>query len=100
MSCYNAPNMTYMTELFNKETIKSCKIPFAEQNYARYLESLVECSTSLRGYSKKFLKALKELTSMVYPLIGKNGRSKSNNENEDPFSEDVNEILAKMRRNY
>ena len=69
ISVYNDPAMSYMTELFNKDLIKYCSIPFEEQTYSRYLEGLVECKISLKGYSKKFLMYLSKLGNMVYPLI-------------------------------
>ena len=33
MSFYNDPAMSYMTELFNKEKIRACTIPFDENVY-------------------------------------------------------------------
>ncbi len=70
ISVYNDPAMSYMTELFNKDLIKYCSIPFEEQTYSRYLEGLVECKISLKGYSKKkILMYLSKLGNMVYPLI-------------------------------
>ena len=99
MSCYNAPSMTYMTELFNKDNIKYCEIPFEEQNYVKYLDSLVNCSISLNGYTKQFLVALKELTNMVYPLVNKSS-IKDNRGSRTPFSNEVNETLNKMKKRY
>lgn len=52
ISVYNDPAMSYMTELFNKDLIKYCSIPFEEQTYSRYLEGLVECKISLKGILK------------------------------------------------
>ncbi len=67
MAFYNAPAMTFMTELFNKDNIKYTTIPFDEQTYSRYLEALVNCKISLNGYDKNFMQALKTLANMVYP---------------------------------
>ncbi len=69
MSFYNEPSMSFMTELFNKDNVKYCTIPFEEQVYAKYLEGLVNCKISLSGYPKNFMNALKELGNMVYPLL-------------------------------
>ena len=99
MSCYNAPNMSYMTELFNKDNIRYCEIPFETQNYVKYLDSLVNCSISLNGYTKQFMQSLREVASMVYPLIGRQTYS-STGMGRDPFSSEVNSTLDKMKRNY
>ena len=99
MSCYNAPNMSYMTELFNKDNIRYCEIPFETQNYVKYLDSLVNCSISLNGYTKQFMQALREVASMVYPLIGRQKYSPTGMGN-DPFSSEVNSTLNKMKKNY
>ena len=69
MAFYNDPSMSFMTELFNKDTIKHVNIPFDESVYAKYIEGLVNCKVSLNGYGKNFLSALKELGNMVYPLL-------------------------------
>jgi len=102
MSCYNSPSMTYMTELFNKDNIKYCEIPFEVQNYVKYLDSLVNCSISLNGYTKQFLASLKELANMVYPLVNKQPYSPiyGKKEKKDPFSSQVNDTLNKMKNRY
>ena len=69
MAYYNDPSMSFMTELFNKDNVRYCTIPFDEQVYSKYLEGLVNCNVSLNGYSKNFMGALKELGNMVYPLL-------------------------------
>jgi hypothetical protein len=98
MSCYNAPNMSYMTELFDKDSIRYCEIPFETQNYIKYLESLVVCSITLNGYTKALLASLKELSNIVYPLVGKQTYSPMNGNNKkDPFSKQMSNTLNKMR---
>ena len=79
MSCYNDPAMSFMTELFNRDTIRFAIIPFDINAYSKYLEGLVNCLISLNGYSKDFLTALRKLSNMVYPLI--NGKDKNNKYN-------------------
>ena len=71
MSFYNEPAMTFMTELFDKEKIKYCTIPFEIENYSKYLESLVDCNISTNGYTKTFIANLKALANMVYPLLSR-----------------------------
>ena len=97
MSCYNAPNMSYMTELFDKDNVKYCEIPFETQNYIKYLESLVNCSITLNGYTKSLLASLRELANIVYPLVSKQGYSTMNGNRKDPFSKQMSSTLNKMR---
>ena len=110
MSFYNEPSMSFMTELFNRDTVRYCSIPFEDQTYSKYLEGLVNCKISLNGYSKIFMQALKELTNMVYTLMGNkptknNKRSKDNytpmnNYQSTNFSQGMNDTLNQMKRNY
>ena len=106
ISVYNDPAMSYMTELFNKDLIKYCSIPFEEQTYSRYLEGLVECKISLKGYSKKFLMYLSKLGNMVYPLINSMSQKSMSNYNniyknsESKFTNQMNETLNKMKNKY
>ena len=75
MSFYNDPSMSFMTELFNKDMVKFCSIPFDQDAYSKYLYAMAECNVSLSNYSKPFLSKLKILSDMVYPLSGKTGQS-------------------------
>lgn len=100
MSCYNSPSMTYMTELFNKDNITFCEIPFEVQNYVKYLDSLVNCSISLNGYTKQFMMALRNLASLVYPLVGKQTYDSKTPMGVDPFSNQINSTLSKMKEKY
>ena len=96
MSSYNDPAMTYMTELFDENTIKFITIPFEDQVYVKYLESLVNCNINLKGYSKNFMSSLNKLADMVYPTI--NGKKAKENYNN--FSKNTNSILDKMKKKY
>ncbi len=105
MAFYNAPSMSFMTELFNKEMIKYCSVPLDESTYIAYLEAMVSCEISLKQYSKAFMQSLKELAEMVYPLLNK--PSQKNRENrmkrEEPdsknyFSPGMNNTLEQMNR--
>ena len=107
MSVYNDPGMTYMTELFDRDTIKYTTLPFDDQVYVKYLEGLVNCRISSKGYSKNFMSSLNKLSDMVYPTIsGKKTKNKYNiysNKNskfEEKFSENTNSTLDKMRKKY
>lgn len=98
---YNDPAMSFMTELFNKDTIKYCTIPFEEQTYSRYLEGLVNCQISTNGYSKNFMMSLEKLSNMVYPLLANSKNvGKVNSYQGNGFSNNMNDTLNRMKRNY
>jgi len=102
MSSYNSASMSLMTELFNKDNVQYCKIPFEIQNYVKYLDSLVTCELSLRGYTKQLLQALRELAEMVYPLLNKSQYTppKGDKKNRMQFSNATQNTLDKMKKNY
>ncbi len=107
ISFYNDPAMSFMTELFNKDTVKYCTIPFEDQTYSKYLEGLVNCKISLNGYSKNLLTALTKLSNIVYPLIENNNNNNANynnyygsNNSTSKFSATMNNTLNKMKSNY
>ena len=52
ISIYNDASMTVRKELFNRKTVKRITIPFETETYLRYLNGLVICDVSLKGYSK------------------------------------------------
>ena len=52
LSCYTSPSMSVMTELFNKDTIKSYIIPFDVDAYSKYLEMVLECEINVSTYSR------------------------------------------------
>ena len=97
---YNDPSMTIMKELFNPERVPYCEIPFEVPNYIKYLDSMINCSISLNGYTKNLMMALKELAGMVYPLINRQTYSPRGNQYKDNFSSDVNSTLNKMKNKY
>lgn len=102
MSSYNDPAMSFMTELFNKEDVKYCSIPFEEMAYSKYLEGMLNCKVSLSGYSKNFMNKLKVLADMVYPLTSRQTYSPNRKPNykQNNFSNSMNDTLNKMKRNY
>ena len=105
LSFYNDPSMSFMRELFNRETAKYCTIPFEIATYSKYLEGLVNCKISLNGYSKEFLQSLRTLENMVYPLmeptVNSNKNVKGNNSYERTrFSSEMNDTLNQMKKNF
>ena len=104
MAFYNDPSMSFMTELFNRETIRYNVIPFDVQAYSKYLEGLINCNITISGYSKDFINSLKKLANMVYPLIA-NSQNKYNNPKYNQYMaknnlNNMNDTLNKMRNNY
>ena len=67
MSCYNDPSMSFNIDLFDRDTVKYLTIPFEEDVYTKYLEAIINCNISIRGYSKSFMQVLRDLKKMVYP---------------------------------
>ncbi|MBR1539626.1 MAG: hypothetical protein IJ629_00295 [Clostridia bacterium] len=108
MSRYNGPDMSVMTDLFNKDMVKACSIPFDEKVYAKYLETLATCKLSISSLPKQFRAKLQILGEMVYPRLN----SKTNyspspdmggasyNPNGNAFSNDTNNILNKMKKKF
>ena len=101
MAYYNDPAMSFMTELFDRDLMKYVSIPFEEETYTKYLEGIIECSVSLKGYSKIFMQTLKELANMVYP-VNQNYRppTAKGYTNRNTFSPNINNTLNQMKNNY
>ena len=100
MSSYNDPSMSFMTNLFNKDTVQYCTIPFEIPTYSKYLEGLVNCDISLNGYSKQFLTSLKNLAGMVYPLINNKYARKNDYSRNNKFSYNMNNTLEQMKNKF
>ena len=103
MSSYNDPSMSYMTELFNKDTIQYCTIPFDQETYSKYLDGLVNCEITTRGYPKNILESLDVLANMIYPLLN-NDKPSSKYGTYTPrtsgFSSNINATLNRMKSRY
>ena len=103
MAYYNDPAMSFMTELFDRSLIKYVSIPLDEEVYVQYLQSIIECNISLKGYSKVFMQTLKELGNMIYPVVNnKRGYQPPsvNNPSNNVFSQNMNNTLDQMKRRY
>lgn len=100
ISKYNDPSMTYMKDLFDRDNVPYCVIPFEVQNYIKYLDSLITCTISLNGYTKPFINSLKELCNMIYPLINKQTYSPRGDKYKNSFSNEMNDTLSKMKSKY
>lgn len=101
MSSYNDPSMSFMTELFDKNNVKYTTIPFDVQAYSKYLDGLVDCRISLRGYSKNMIQSFNKLGNMVFPLINnKPTKEKNYNNYNSNFSSSTSNTLNKMKKKY
>ena len=102
MSKYNDPAMSFMTDLFDVNAVKFMTIQFEQDIYTRYLESVINCDVSIKGYSKTFIQTLKELCNWVYQnSMGNNSyRPQSSSYNNGTFSANMNNTLNQMRRKY
>ena len=100
MAFYNDPAMSFMTELFDRNQIKYVSIPFEEETYVKYLEGIINCEISLKGYSKGFLQTLKELGNMVYSANNKYTPPTAGGYKGNGFTPNMNSTLDQMKRNY
>ena len=108
MSRYNNPEMSMMTELFDRNLIVPIEIPFDTDVYARYLEGLADCNISINKYPKDFQNLLNKLSNVIYPLLpAKKNKEKPRNGYDYPgngysngFSNNVNNTLNNMRKKY
>ena len=111
MSRYNGPDMSVMTDLFNRDMVKACSIPFDEKVYAKYLETMATCKLSLSGYSKLFMQKMQILGEMVYPRLNSKksygpmsnsnySQGNVNTTNNNVFSNSMNNTLNQMKNKY
>ena len=103
MSNYTDPAMSFMTELFDRTLIKYVSIPFDEEVYVRYLQGIIDCDVTLKGYSKQFMQTLKELGNMIYPVLNNKATYRPPSTNYgggNGFSPNINNTLDQMKRRY
>ena len=102
MAFYNDPSMSFMTELFDRNLIRYGSIPFEEETYIKYLENVIECNITLKGYSKMFMQTLRELGNMVYPInnMGYRPPTAKGYTTGNTFSPNINSTLNQMKNNY
>ena len=102
MAFYNDPSMSFMTELFDRNTVRYVTIPFDQDVYTKYLEGVIECNVTLKGYSKTFMQSLRELGNMLYQAGNANYRPPTvgGYTNTNSFSPSMNNTLNQMKNNY
>ena len=108
MAFYNDPAMSFMTELFDKDTIRYITVPFSEEVYGVYLENIINCEVSTKRYPKNMVQIFHGLSNMVYPMVS-SGKSnyvpptvqRNANENQNNvFSSSMNSTLDRMKRKF
>ena len=107
MAFYNDPEMSFMTELFDRNTVKYTEVPFNEEVYAKYLSGIVDCEISSNSYPKEFKSVLRTLAEKVYELAprqmvanNKKGKAKTEPSYANRFSSSMNNTLNNMKKNY
>lgn len=104
MSKYNNEDLSLMKDLFNIDQVKVvAEIPFDEDVYIRYLESLISCEVNINSYPKAFKQLLNRLANIIYPLLPNNNKKKQKkgySNYSTSFSSDMNQTLDNMRKKY
>ena len=100
MAYYNDPAMSFMTELFDKTTIRYIVVPFNEEVYTKYLENIVNCEVSTKGYPKNMIQIFNELANMVYPLVSGKSTYVPPRVEKNGFSPSINSTLNQMKNRY
>ncbi|MBP3801785.1 MAG: hypothetical protein J6I85_07190 [Clostridia bacterium] len=105
MSKYTDPAQSFMTSLFdiNNAVKNSMTIQFEQDIYTRYLESVIDCDVSIKGYSKTFMQKLKDLCNWVYRTNpgGNTYRPPvAPTYNNNTFTPSMNETLNQMKKKY
>ena len=100
MAYYNDPAMSFMTELFDKNTIRYIAIPFNEEVYSKYLENVINCEIAVKGYPKNIIQIFNELSNMVYPLVSGKSTYVPPRVETNGFTPSMNSTLNQMKNRY
>ena len=100
MAYYNDPAMSFMTELFDKNTIRYITVPFNDEVYTKYLENVINCEISTKGYPKNIVQILNELSNMVYPLVSGKSTYVPPRLETNGFTPSMNSTLNQMKNRY
>ena len=84
----------------NMQEDKHIEVEFRKKTvvYVKYLEGLINCNITLKGYPKNFIQILKELGNMVYPQTTGKTPYKPPTVNKSGFSPSINSTLDQMRK--
>ena len=100
MAYYNDPAMSFMTELFDKNVIRYITVPFSEEVYTKYMENVINCEVSVKGYPKNMVQVLNELANVVYPLVSGKSTYVPPKVERNGFTPSMNSTLDQMKRRY
>ena len=100
MAYYNDPAMSFMTELFDKNVIRYITVPFSEEVYTKYMENVINCEVSVKGYSKNMVQVLNELANVVYPLVSGKSTYVPPKVERNGFTPSMKSTLDQMKRRY
>ncbi len=100
MSRYNDPSMSFMVDLFDKNTIKYISVPFDEDVYIRYLQSVIDCEVSIKGYPKNMIQIFNALANMIYPTSSSKSGYVPPKVQNNSFTSNMNSTLDQMKRKY
>lgn len=100
MAYYNDPAMSFMTELFDKNVIRYITVPFSEEVYAKYMENVINCEVSVKGYPKNMIQVLNALANIVYPLVSGKSTYVPPKVERNGFTPSMNSTLDQMKKRY
>ena len=100
MAYYNDPAMSFMTELFDKNSIKYITVPFSEEVYTKYMENVINCEVSVKGYPKNMVQVLNALANIVYPLVSGKSTYVPPKVEKNGFTPSMNSTLDQMKKRY
>ena len=63
---YYDPQMTFVDDLFDPN-IEYYTVPFAVENYQKYIDNLYKCDMDFSNFTKDFLEMISVICSIVYP---------------------------------
>ncbi len=63
---YNDPNMYYMKQLFDKNTVKYITIPFKQEIYEIYIEQEANCNIKIKDYDDEILSIFEQLGRDIF----------------------------------
>ena len=108
MAFYNDPEMSFMTELFDRNIVKYIEVPFNEVVYASYLSGIAcDCEISLNSYPKDFRNIIEKLSERIYQLAPRKNnydkkyeRKRTEPSYANSFSSSMSNTLDNMKKKY
>jgi len=98
ISVYNDPKMKVTDELFDPEKIESYVIPFYLSAYKKSIDNLASCIIELREYEAAFIKDIRKVANMIYPVLNKSKKTIKNVKSDAKLSKKTEDILDMMKQ--